>query len=426
MFWLNHSVARLLHQSLSTDCPSLELLSYTVGFHADAPMTFDDQLKRAVDTLGDRLRDDISRELRLLTDDLAASATADREAAASLAARTATETAEAAAQARAEQASLDAAEAVREAVDAVRAEHVEANTFRAAAEAAHPVFTPADAHAAAAADDHDAAERLDSLIQAIRAIDQARSLSEVLEALLASARHEAARAGVLLVRDGRVRGWRFAGFAPSFDGTAVDLPLAESGIIAHAVDRQQPASSESDGLAPAFAELAEHADSTEAIAFPIVLGGEVVAILYVDQPDMEPGVLTLEPAALEVLARYAGRALEALTAFQAARMVTLAGANGANSAGNEATIANDEDEAARRYARLVISEIRLYHEDAVAEGRRDRNLATRLGGEIARARSLYEQRVPAHLRSAAEHFHNELVHTLAGGDASLFPKTSLS
>jgi hypothetical protein len=412
-------------------------------------MNFDDQLKRAVDTLGDRLRDDISRELRLLTDDLSVSATADREAAASLAAQTATETAEAAAQARAEQASVEAAEAVREAVDAVRAEHVEANTIRAAADAeraeaaalrapqptqtAQPVFTPADAHAAAAADDHDAAERLDSLIHAIRAIDQARSLSEVLEALLASARQEAARAGVLLVRDGRVRGWRFDGFAPLFDGSTVDVPLDESGIIGHAVEHQRPASSESDGSAPAFAELADHADSTEAIAFPIALGGEVVAVLYVDQPDMEPGVLTLEPAALEVLARYAGRALEALTAFQAARMVTLAGAsssgagaNSANNGGREGVIAHDEDEAARRYARLVISEIKLYHEDAVAEGRRDRNLATRLGGEIAHARSLYEQRVPPHLRGAEEHFHNELVHTLAGGDASLFAKVSLS
>jgi hypothetical protein len=255
-------------------------------------------------------------------------------------------------------------------------------------------------------------------------------LSEVLEALLASARHEAARAGVLLVRDGRVRGWRFSGFASSFDGNAIDLPIDESGIIGQAVEHQRPASSESDGLAPAFAELAENADSTEAIAFPIVLGGEVVAVLYVDQPDMEPGVLTLEPAALEVLARYAGRALEALTAFQAARLVALGpapspgAASGANN--SERTIADDEDEAARRYARLVISEIKLYHGDAVAEGRRDRNLATRLGGEIAHARSLYEQRVPAYLRGAAEYFHNELVHTLAGGDASLFTKANPS
>ena len=42
-------------------------------------------------------------------------------------------------------------------------------------------------------------------------------------------------------------------------------------------------------------------------------------------------------------------------------------------------LAADGDVAARRYARLLVSEIKLYHESAVADGRRDRDLATRLG-----------------------------------------------
>jgi GAF domain-containing protein len=255
----------------------------------------------------------------------------------------------------------------------------------------------------------------------------------VLDALVASASQEADRAGVLLIRGGRVHGWRLSGFAPSFEASAIDIGLNDAGIIAIAVEQQRAASSDSDGPAPPFAELGDRADSTEAIAVPIVLAGEVVAVLYVDQPDAEPGILTLEPATLEVLARHAARALEALTAFKAVRSITGAdaasadaGADGANNGGSQGSAADDEDESARRYARLVISEIKLYHEDAVAEGRRDRNLAARLGGEIARARALYEQRVPAHLRGAAEHFHAELVRTLAGGDASLFEKASLS
>ena len=66
-----------------------------------------------------------------------------------------------------------------------------------------------------------------------------------------------------------------------------------------------------------------------------------------------------------------------------------------------------------------MSEIKLYHEAAVVAGRRDRDLATRLGGEIARARVMYEQRVPSHVRERADYFHDELVRTLANGDASL-------
>ena len=80
---------------------------------------------------------------------------------------------------------------------------------------------------------------------------------------------------------------------------------------------------------------------------------------------------------------------------------------------------SDDDTSARRYARLLVSEIRLYHESAVIDGRRDRDLATRLGGEIARARVMYEQRVPPHVRGRADYFHDELVQTLADGDSSL-------
>jgi hypothetical protein len=83
----------------------------------------------------------------------------------------------------------------------------------------------------------------------------------------------------------------------------------------------------------------------------------------------------------------------------------------------------DEDVSARRYAKLLVSEIKLYHEQAVIAGRRERDLGTRLGGEIARARTLYEQRVAPHVRQHADYFHDELVRTLANGDATLLHLT---
>jgi hypothetical protein len=66
-----------------------------------------------------------------------------------------------------------------------------------------------------------------------------------------------------------------------------------------------------------------------------------------------------------------------------------------------------------------VSEIKLYHEAALVDGRRDRDLASRLGGEIARARAMYEQRVSPHVRARTDYFHDELVRTLANGDAGL-------
>ena len=59
----------------------------------------------------------------------------------------------------------------------------------------------------------------------------------------------------------------------------------------------------------------------------------------------------------------------------------------------------DDSDSARR-CRLLVSEIKLYHEAAVIAGRRERDLATRLGTEIARARVLQRQRVAASVRRA--------------------------
>ena len=55
---------------------------------------------------------------------------------------------------------------------------------------------------------------------------------------------------------------------------------------------------------------------------------------------------------------------------------------------------SEEESSARRYARLLVSEIKLYNESAVRLGRERRDLLTRLGAEIARAQRLYEERVP--------------------------------
>ena len=76
-------------------------------------------------------------------------------------------------------------------------------------------------------------------------------------------------------------------------------------------------------------------------------------------------------------------------------------------------------EAARRTAKLLVSEIRLFHEPAVSEGRRHRNLLARLAPEIEKARQAYHEQVPAVVRTHTDYFQQELIRTLAGGDATL-------
>lgn len=73
---------------------------------------------------------------------------------------------------------------------------------------------------------------------------------------------------------------------------------------------------------------------------------------------------------------------------------------------------------ARRFARLLISEIKLYNEQKVAEGRMEHDLYDRLREYIDRSREMYDKRVKAEVATRYDYFHGELVNTLAEGDVA--------
>jgi hypothetical protein len=86
-----------------------------------------------------------------------------------------------------------------------------------------------------------------------------------------------------------------------------------------------------------------------------------------------------------------------------------------------AAIAPEDQKAhddAKRFARLVVSEIKLYNEAKVNEGRRHKDIYERLKEDIERGRQMYSDRVPPHVRDNTTYFFDELVRILAGGDAS--------
>jgi hypothetical protein len=74
-------------------------------------------------------------------------------------------------------------------------------------------------------------------------------------------------------------------------------------------------------------------------------------------------------------------------------------------------------EEARRLARLLVSEIRLYNEDEVEAGRRNGDIYDRLKEDIDRSRQMYEERVDPAVRESTDYFLQELVRNLGGGDA---------
>jgi hypothetical protein len=73
---------------------------------------------------------------------------------------------------------------------------------------------------------------------------------------------------------------------------------------------------------------------------------------------------------------------------------------------------------ARRFARLLVSEIKLYNEQKVKEGRTQGNIYERLREDIDRSRQMYDKRVAPPVAARYDYFHQELVNTLAEGDAA--------
>lgn len=71
---------------------------------------------------------------------------------------------------------------------------------------------------------------------------------------------------------------------------------------------------------------------------------------------------------------------------------------------------------ARRFARLLVSEIKLYNEQKVKEGRESNDLYERLREAIDRSREMYDKRVQPPVAAKFDYFHYELISNLAEGD----------
>ena len=299
-------------------------------------MVLEDAVQRSGEKLLRRIREQSEPEIRgfigeLLTaaareraaalDDVRRHADADREKAVREQA--------ASVRAEAQQAMESALEAAREEAERVlarRVGEVQAETERTLAELA--------ALEASLAEAPRPEEVLGRVVDGVRRLDSASSLTDVLNALAEVAGAEAQRAGVVIVEGERIRGWRFVGFEPTLPSARqVDLALVDAGIVGEAaksaVSRSVVAGAEpgAGAAVPAFMTLPSGAS---AVAVPVLVGGDVSAIVYGDDGGGEPPAGWRE--SIEILARHAGHCLEGLTAARMAQLAHLDAVGGVRSA----------------------------------------------------------------------------------------------
>ena len=74
---------------------------------------------------------------------------------------------------------------------------------------------------------------------------------------------------------------------------------------------------------------------------------------------------------------------------------------------------------ARRFAKLLVDEIKLYNQAKVTEGKQNRDLYKLLREDIEKSRATYDKRYASTSVAPAKYFDSEVVRILADNDRSL-------
>jgi len=155
------------------------------------------------------------------------------------------------------------------------------------------------------------------LADAVRTIDEAPTLSDILAALLHGAAREVERVVILLVKGDALQPWRWSGFGDQAVASAL-LPLQDAEMAGEVVRTRVMVSRPAGGAPVTWLPGAEGDASRAMAALPVLVGGAVVAVVYADAPAPDqPASTSGWPAVLDVLSRHASRTLEAVTVQRA-------------------------------------------------------------------------------------------------------------
>jgi hypothetical protein len=310
----------------------------------------------------------------------------------------------------------------------------------------------------------------DQLKASVATLEKGTSLSEVLTHLVNEVSQYVDRAAMFIVKGPSAIGWYARGVEPSDVIKQVNVPLNADTVLRNVNNSRHAmrgAIEHSPGTQQALAKLGGNPQAV--LAVPLILRDKLAAILYCDTSleEVPPPAADL----IEILVLFAGKTIDMLSlapkpaaapagpapsapsrpAAPAPRPAAAAAPQPADEGGStvmfnaqqmnalrpggaapraaaapppppvahapamspEETKAHED---AKRFARLVVSEIKLYNEAKVNEGRRNKDIYERLKEDIERGRQMYADRVAPHVRDSTNYFYDELVRILAGGD----------
>jgi len=275
-----------------------------------------------------------------------------------------------------------------------------------------------------------------------RDVEGATDQVAILGRLVSGAAAQSSRVVLFVVRNDTFVGWFARGLATNSNPRTIRTPVDGDTLLsrAHSQCRTLVESLHDHEGNEGLARLVGEAPVEGMLASPLWVRDRIVAMLYADTCE-EPGAW--DPDAIRVMVSLTALSLEALPARAkfprpvvsraalieepapgfAARQddeVRVEPEAQAPKAAPQAAAADPEEsrrhEEARRFARLLVSEILLYNEKEIEEGRRKKDLYERLKEDIDRSRQMYLNRLT--LTNGPDYFLQELVRSLAAGDES--------
>ena len=77
---------------------------------------------------------------------------------------------------------------------------------------------------------------------------------------------------------------------------------------------------------------------------------------------------------------------------------------------------------AKRFAKLLVDELKLYNQQKVTEGRKHKDIYSRLKDDIDKSRMSYDKRYGQTAAGGADYFNQELIRVLCEGDPAVMGK----
>lgn len=309
-----------------------------------------------------------------------------------------------------------------------------------------------------------------TLEECVQSLVESQSPSDIFKILLKGSQCAAPRGAIFLVRQGIIKGWSSIGYDENVArAQRAYRTAADQGWLGELVsDPDGTIRIRSSGGNPDFGQAA----SSDSAAIAVRVKGRTIAVLIAERSAGETMWL---PSALSMFVAVAQLRLELDLALRKLRSGARpaapapASADSVESTGPvvmgspatgkpeavepaataetvqivspdfdlEASTSTEIDEVretadedaevavARRFAKLVATDIRLYNEDAVMLGRREKDLVDRLGDQIGRGKATFLKRHGAMGSAALEILHDAFVDVLAGGDEELLPVSVL-